>query len=291
MKIEKLASGKYVVAVSGGVDSVTLLNVLSKQPKLELIVAHFDHGIRPTSADDRKFVENLAKSYSLPFESEAGKLGKNASEALARNARYKFLYKIQKKHKAKAVVTAHHQDDLIETIIINMLRGTGRKGVTALQNQNDLLRPMLQNSKHEIISYAEKNGLEWQEDISNLDTAYLRNWVRHNIIPKLSTKDRQTFLKLHEDFSKRNPEIDRLLAGYISQEITKFSRQDIIMADHNVAKELVAGWLRANNVRDFDQKTIERIVIGAKTLGKGKSIPVTGSTVVEVQDRTLLLKP
>jgi tRNA(Ile)-lysidine synthetase-like protein len=131
MKIQ-LPKGRYVVAVSGGVDSVVLLDALSKLPNLELVVAHLDHGIREDSIEDRRFVASLAASYGLVFEYGEGRLGSGASEATAREARYNFLRGVKMKHDAKAIITAHHQDDLIETAILNMLRGTGRKGLTSL---------------------------------------------------------------------------------------------------------------------------------------------------------------
>src|SRR5438445_4950610 len=113
--------GSYAVAVSGGVDSVVLLDILAKRDDLELAVAHFDHGIREDSVEDRHFVEGLAKNYGLPFIYEEGSLGPKSSEAEAREARYKFLRQAQKKAGAKAIITAHHQDDLLETAILNML--------------------------------------------------------------------------------------------------------------------------------------------------------------------------
>src|SRR5690606_5271626 len=105
----KIRPGKYVVAVSGGVDSMVLLDLLRQKPKLELIVAHFDHGIRPDSAEDRKLVQRVAKHYDLPFVYAEGKLGPKASEALAREARYAFLRRVQAEQGAEAIITAHHQ--------------------------------------------------------------------------------------------------------------------------------------------------------------------------------------
>lgn len=290
MKKVDLPSGRYVVAVSGGVDSVVLLDVLSKQKELNLIVAHFDHGIRKDSREDRKFVEKLAQNYGLVFEYAEGKLGVDTSEARARDARYAFLRTIAHKYKVDAIVTAHHQDDLLETIIINLLRGTGRKGLTSLKETNEIKRPLLAKTKQELIEYATKAKLTWHEDPTNLQTNYLRNWVRHNVITKLSESDRKKLLSLHEDLSKYNPEIDNLLAAYVKNEVNKLSRQDVVMADHALAKELIAGWLRANNLTNYDQKIIERIVVGAKTLQTGKTIPVNSGYSVEVQDKMLLLK-
>lgn len=282
--------GKYIVAVSGGLDSVVLLDILRRQKNLHLVVAHFDHGIREDSEADRIFVQELAQKYSLPFEYAIGDLGPDTSEADARHARYIYLRSVQRKHRALGIIVAHHQDDLLETVILNLLRGTGRKGITSLGDTKDIKRPLLGYSKQEILGYAKQHHLEWHEDSTNLDENYLRNWVRRRITSKLKPKDRQRLLELHTDFFKRNREIDMLLNEYTNPEMSQISRQDIIMAPHNVAKELVAHWLRTNEVRDFDQKNIERIVVGAKTLQAGKTIPVIQGYSVEVQKELLLLK-
>src|SRR4051794_19867846 len=117
--------GSYVVAVSGGVDSMALLHYLQTRPGIKLTVAHFDHGIRDDSPEDRKLAQEVAKSYKLPFVYHEGRLGGEASEATARAARYDFLNKVRRSSQAQAIITAHHQDDLLETAILNMLRGTG----------------------------------------------------------------------------------------------------------------------------------------------------------------------
>lgn len=282
--------GKYVVAVSGGVDSVVLLDLLNKQKNLELVVAHFDHGIREDSGDDKKFVETLAKKYKLPFEFAEGKLGKNASEAEARKVRYEFLENVRVDHKAKAIVTAHHQDDLLETIILNLLRGTGRKGITSLSDQEKLKRPFLGVTKQELINYAKQYSLTWHEDSTNIDTNYLRNKIRQEIVPRLSENDRQKFLDIHAKLSRHNPEIDKLLAEYQKQEKT-LDKRNVINSDHVLAKELISSWLRTNGVTEFDRKIIERIVISAKTLKPGKTIPVKKGVTIEIQKDLLLLKP
>src|SRR5579884_3654782 len=113
----QLEPGAYVVAVSGGVDSVVLLDLLTKNHNLKLTVAHFDHGKRKDSASDRHFVQKLAEKHGLSFVYAEGRLGLGASEAAARKARYKFLQQVRESAEARAVVTAHHQDDLLETAI------------------------------------------------------------------------------------------------------------------------------------------------------------------------------
>ena len=120
MIVEQPAPGSYVVAVSGGVDSVALLHNLAQSDKLRLYVAHFDHGIRQDSAEDARFVSQLARQYGLEYFSERAELGQNSSEALARTKRYKFLYSVMAQPQANAVITVHHQDDVLETAILNM---------------------------------------------------------------------------------------------------------------------------------------------------------------------------
>lgn len=170
---------KYVLAVSGGVDSVVLLDMLSRQPNLDLVVAHFDHGIRDDSAVDANFVARLAGIYKLPFETRREELGKNASEEMARDRRYAFLRSVAEKHNAK-LVTAHHADDVVETIAINLSRGTGWRGLAAMDS--DVLRPMTNITKNEIINYAKHNKLKWREDSTNASDDYLRNRLRRRMV-------------------------------------------------------------------------------------------------------------
>lgn len=194
----------YVVAASGGVDSVVLLDMLvhGNLPGYELenlyyqlIIAHFDHGIRPDSADDAQFVKMLAAQYGTIFESMREELGPDASEEKARNHRYAYLQSLVKRYNA-SLVTAHHADDVIETVAINIARGTGWRGLAVMDNQ-EILRPLLNTTKAEIIKYAKEHNLSWREDSTNQDEKYLRNKLR-NKITSLSEKNRRLVLALRE---------------------------------------------------------------------------------------------
>ena len=171
---------KYVVAVSGGVDSVVLLDILVKSSQYGLVVAHFDHGIRDDSADDARFVEGLADFYELPFETKREELGVNAGEELARTRRYEFLQQAVDKHGAARIATAHHMNDIAETIAINLTRGTGWRGLAVL-DRNNVTRPLLNMTKKEITDYALRHNLEWCEDSTNQSDTYLRNRLRRKI--------------------------------------------------------------------------------------------------------------
>lgn len=167
----------YVVAVSGGVDSVALLHMLTQTTDHEIVVAHFDHGIRDDSAQDAAFVGSLATAYGFPFETLREELGPQASEETARNRRYAFLRDIAKKYNGR-IVTAHHADDVVETIAINLHRGTGWRGLAVLDS--DILRPLTLLSKADLVAYAKQRGLEWREDSTNKSDKYLRNRLRQS---------------------------------------------------------------------------------------------------------------
>lgn len=292
MDVEFPKAGRYVVAVSGGVDSVVLLDLLAKWPDLELVVAHFDHGIRPDSVKDRKFVQGLTKDYALPFEFTEGKLGKQASEATARLARYEFLRKMLTKYGAQAIVTAHHQDDSLETAILNMLRGTGRKGLTALQNRPGIVRPLLKIPKAELLAYARSQALKWREDPTNTHTAYLRNYVRHELLPKFNETQKQRLLNMLSKLRSTNAELDETLAQLLAGKQDRLSRPWFNGLPHEAAREVMAAWLRQNGIADFDRKGLERLVVAAKAGRAGTQAEVLKGVRMRIgRDSLALVQP
>ncbi|MFZ1360671.1 MAG: tRNA lysidine(34) synthetase TilS [Candidatus Saccharimonadales bacterium] len=181
----------YIVAVSGGIDSVVLLDALvagrtiggvdvwGEYPQGELIVAHFDHGIRDDSAADEQFVRGLAAGYGLSYHARREELGKAASEETARHHRYAFLKTVQDQYNA-TLVTAHHANDAAETIAINCQRGTGWRGV-AVMDTPGVWRPLLSVVKREIYEYAKQYRTTWHEDSTNASGQYLRNRIRQQL--------------------------------------------------------------------------------------------------------------
>lgn len=280
-----LSAGKYILAVSGGVDSIVLFDLLTKQNSdIELIIAHYDHGIREDSVKDAKLVEKLAKKTDLKFEIEQGKLGSQVSEAEARDKRYDFLNRIKDKYQAKAIITAHHQDDLIETSIINIIRGTGRRGLTSLKSRKDIIRPLLPYPKSVLIKYATVNKLKWQEDSTNLDKKYLRNQVRLEIIPKMDDSFRIQWLnilaKAEEINNQIDKELNRLLYRGLHKNQLVLNRNWFIMLPHDIAKEVVIELLVKAGSKEIDKKTIERLAVQIKTLPAGKTIQAVGIDVL-----------
>jgi tRNA(Ile)-lysidine synthase len=260
---------KYVVAVSGGVDSVVLLHQLVQNPELELVVAHFDHGIRDDSHEDAVFVENLAKHYGVMFETRREELGKQASEALARERRYAFLRDVAKRHSAQ-LVTAHHADDAVETVAINVQRGTGWRGLAVLDS--DVIRPLITMTKDEIRQYANDHHLTWHEDSTNASDQYLRNRIRHKT-STLSADDKRQLLSLraHQIASKKliDNEVRRLIGDG-----PQYSRYFFIHADGAVALEC----LRFITHAQLTRPQLERALLSIKT-DKPGSIFEAGSGI------------
>lgn len=272
----QLLPGKYVIAVSGGVDSVVLLDLLAGCPNVELIVAHFDHGIRDDSLKDRQLVETLSQKYQLPFEVGEGKLGPGVSEEEARLARYAFLRQIRKKHGAAAIVTAHHQDDALETAAFNLLRGTKRKGVTSLQSTDAVVRPLIDYSKDDIKQYAHKHNLVWREDSTNSDERYARNWLRRTLLPRLNRDQKRQLHHAYKSAKVRNDEVDVAISEQLDDlKLGEgLNRQKFIALPYSVAAEVMAAWLRQNDVQNIDRRLIDVLVVSAKTLPPGKRISV-----------------
>lgn len=281
---DDMQSGRYVVAVSGGVDSVVLLHLLMQQNEfkakskklqstlqpdnfqtldstncLQFVVAHYDHGIREDSALDRKFVGELARQYSLPFVYDEGGLGSGASEAAARKARYTFLHTVRQNTGSHAIITAHHQDDLIETALLNLLRGTNRKGLSSLASTDHVKRPLLHVPKQHLVQYAKANGLNWREDSTNQDMRYKRNYVRNQLITKLSPNERQKLLAIVRHMRRVNDDIERELANHLHVQpySTHIDIRYFRKLPHDVALEMLAAWLRKHGARGFDKKKPE----------------------------------
>ncbi|HMR72589.1 MAG TPA: tRNA lysidine(34) synthetase TilS [Candidatus Saccharibacteria bacterium] len=232
---------KYIVAVSGGIDSVALLHMLRQHMSHEIVVAHVDHGIRPESGGDARFVEQLAQDYGLRFETTQLGLGANASEAVARQARYEWLERVRTTHGAQSIITAHHQDDVLETIILNLMRGTGWRGLASLRSTDGRYRPLLHIPKATLTRYAIDHQLEWREDATNHNTRYTRNYIRHMIVPQLSTQTRQQLLELarHQSSIRQRIEDDVAQTTADYKDEIGLSRYQLIMTPDSVALEVL----------------------------------------------------
>lgn len=281
---------KYVVAVSGGLDSVVLLDMLAKlashQSGLELIVAHADHGIRDESERDAEHVEGLAGHYGLSYEMTRLELGKGASEETARDARYAWLEEVRAKHRADGVITAHHQDDVLETVALNFGRGTGWRGLASLRTADEKYRPLLGASKASLAQYAIDNKLSWREDSTNDDLRYTRNYIRHGVVPKLNGETRRKLLALAEQQRKLRDKIEAEVVKVLAdvKDDIGLSRHKLIMMPDSVALEV----LRAATDGTHEPLHLRRLLHFAKTgrqgsllnLSKGKNALLTKQRLI-----------
>lgn len=209
---------RLVLGVSGGVDSVVLLDALSKlQPdwNWQIVVAHLDHNIRVEARDDAELVARLSDEYGHKFL--LGQLdGASRDEASLRTKRYAFFDLVADGEQADLVVVAHHQDDLIETTVFNTIRGSDRRGLNALRARRDrIVRPMLGVSRGEILAYAHGRNLRWREDASNADPSYSRNALRHHVlapVPVTQPHFRAQYLSELHNLNRLDGQIDSALA-------------------------------------------------------------------------------
>ncbi len=187
-----LKNKKLLIAISGGVDSVVLTHLLN-QLNFDVALAHCNFRLRGNASDlDEAFVQNLVKKlqnnyYVTSFETENYAIKNNISiQMAARDLRYAWFEKLIKKHNYDYLLTAHHADDNLETFLINLSRGTGLDGLTGIPAiNNQIIRPLLPFTRKEIETYANNNNISWREDLSNAETKYLRNKLRHDVIPLL----------------------------------------------------------------------------------------------------------
>jgi tRNA(Ile)-lysidine synthase len=196
-----LKESKLLIAISGGLDSVVLTHVCHEL-KWNMALAHCNFNLRGDESEaDENFVLQLADDLSLEvfiesFETETyAKANKLSIQMAARELRYSFFQELAAQLKFDYILTAHHADDNLETFLINLSRGTGLEGLSGIPEiNNDIVRPLLLFSRDDIEAYAKTHNLKWREDSSNLSTKYLRNKLRHEVIPKLKETNPE-FLK------------------------------------------------------------------------------------------------
>jgi tRNA(Ile)-lysidine synthase len=187
-----------VVALSGGADSVALLDALAllRRPRgFRLVAAHLDHGLREGSAADAAFCARLCARLDVPLRQGRADVRARAAregfglEDAARRERYLFLRRVRREERAAAIAVAHTRDDQAETLLLRLLRGAGASGLAAMRaRRGRLLRPLLAVSREQVLAHLRERSLEWQEDPSNADPAHLRNRVRHELLPYLESR-------------------------------------------------------------------------------------------------------
>jgi tRNA(Ile)-lysidine synthase len=184
---------KLILGVSGGVDSIVLLDLICKLfPKNEKALIHVDHSIRNDTRKDVQLINDISKKYNIKsYVSKIDVLkyckeNKMGTEEGARKLRYEEFIKVFKRENADYILTAHNLDDLSENLIMRITRGTGLDGLPGMKPKNGFfVKPLLFASKREIVEYAKKSKLKWRDDYTNNDLKYTRNSIRHKVIPIL----------------------------------------------------------------------------------------------------------
>ena len=230
-----------LVGVSGGVDSVVLLDLLAelagrKRRRYRLTVAHLDHGLRAESAEEADFVESLARSRWLPIVRErievrvqADAAGEGVEHA-AREARYAFFRRAAGNAHATAVALGHHADDNAETILFRLFRGTGLRGlagippVRALGRNLRVVRPLLDFPRERLLAWARSRNLSWREDPSNEDPVYRRNVLRHELLPlvrrTVNPDARQAVLRLADQAQQAERFVQRCARAVLAESLS-----------------------------------------------------------------------
>ncbi|MFT5750270.1 MAG: tRNA(Ile)-lysidine synthase [Ancylomarina sp.] len=250
---------KLLITVSGGLDSIALLHLMFKM-EMDCVVAHCNFRLRGEDSEgDEAFVQKLAETYNYPFHSIAFDTTAFAEEnhisieMAARDLRYEWFEKIRQENKCKYILTAHHADDVIETVLINLARGTGIHGLTGIKaKKGHLVRPLLPFSREELKAYSIENELSFREDYTNAQTDFVRNKIRHQIIPVLQ---------------EINPSIQKTM----NENVARFSDVELIYNNEIKEKKL-----------SFVEEKDDQLLISVSEL---KSIPANNSHLFE------LLKP
>jgi len=248
-----LKDKKLLIAVSGGLDSIVLSHLLHRL-KFTVSLAHCNFRLRGKDADqDEVFVKELGNQLSVPvfttsFETEkVATQEKQSIQVAARELRYKWFHEIIEENKLDFLLTAHHADDNLETFLINTIRGTGLDGLTGIPEKNEnIIRPLLPFSREQIEKYAKDHSLKWREDSSNIETKYLRNKIRHAIIPILKELNPgllSSFAKTQENLMGSRQIIEDVIA--------KVKNADVIPAQAGIQKINIAKLKEYSNPKAY----------------------------------------
>ena len=241
-----LKDQKLLIAVSGGLDSVVLTH-LFYELNIPVSLAHCNFKLREKESDlDEEFVKLLSQKtsnqiFTIKFKTEEfSKKHKLSTQIAARELRYSWFQELLKEHNFDFVLTAHHADDNLETFLINLTRGTGLDGLTGIPAINrNIIRPLLAFSREEISAYAKANDIAWREDASNASTKYIRNKIRHQIVPilkEINPNLLETFAKTSENLKESKQIIEDKLADISSEVMETNYSTGLKITTFNIAK-------------------------------------------------------
>jgi len=268
----------YLVGVSGGRDSITLLHHLVELGYRKLVVCHLDHKLRAReSRADARFVEKLAREYDLKAEMGVADVSALAAkekisiETAARNARYRFFAEVARRRRCRTIFLGHHADDLAETFLINLFRGTGTAGLAAMREVTvhcvgkldlKVVRPLLSIWREEIDEYVKAHNLKFREDATNRSLVPLRNRVRQKIIPLLERHFgrpiRKSIWRAASLASEEEGFFEELLPPEFSPG-TQLAIEPLRAMPVGVQRRMPHRWLRAGNIPGVSFDLVERV--------------------------------
>jgi tRNA(Ile)-lysidine synthase len=206
----RASANAYLLAVSGGVDSIFMLHFVAKNSGTPFRVAHFNHGLRDQSVEEQRLVFKTCESLGLECHVGYGDADRMRAapslEAEARRQRYQFFSTV--KRSGELLMTGHHANDQLETIILRLMRGYPHDRLRMLKYAGDRYRPFLDVPKAVILEQATRRGYEWMEDASNADPTHERNWVRNELIPEMSKRRNVLRSIVHTSVTAANRNID-----------------------------------------------------------------------------------
>lgn len=277
-KISFLNKSKVVIGVSGGADSMVLL-YLMRSVTSDIIVAHVNYRLRGEQSDlDQRLVEEYCKQHGLPVKSllcESGTFdqpGVNLQEK-AREIRYTFFDAVLAEAGFDYICTAHHQDDNVETTLLNLFRGTNTNGLAGIKSRRgNVVRPILNLTKDEIFAYAHQTGIDYRVDQTNLESKYSRNFIRNKVIPLVAQRFDQVTVRLSKtikNITAQNNYVkaltDQVISPYLDYDGETILLNKQIVKDYSIANEIVYRWL---NMYGFSQESVNDLLKHGTSIGK-----------------------
>jgi tRNA(Ile)-lysidine synthase len=286
-----------VLGLSGGPDSTALLDALAaiaRRRRLRLVAAHLDHRLRPDSAQDAAFCADLCRRLGVALRLGAAEVRARAEreggglEQAARRERYAFLRSVRAEERAAAIAIAHTRDDQAETLLLRLLRGAGATGLSAMRPRSgDLLRPLLDVTRTEVLAHLQARGLSWREDPTNADPAHRRNRVRHELLPYLERRFgpgvRDTLARtaglLADEAAFVRAEAQSLLGRSLREGsgVVALRRSSVAQAPRAVAREALRLALGLATTRAIGAAHVERVLrLVLRVEATGRALPLPG---------------
>lgn len=281
---KEYAGKRICVALSGGADSVCLLHLFythAAQHGIVLSAVHIEHGIRgDESLRDMEFCKSLCKEWEVPLEVEhcdvpaLVRAGGGSVEQAARDVRYGAFRSLLKAGKADFVATAHHANDVAETVLFRLARGTGLSGMKAITEYNGIIRPLLSFTRDEILTYVHENLLPYVDDSTNADEDYTRNYIRHTVLPAFE-KIHGGAMKHLVRFAAHAAEEDDFLQGLAEEKIVHCLAEEWVPVDlpEVLFYRACLACMRQSSTDGYTRANLEEIV-KLRTAQSGKRVAV-----------------